>query len=106
MKGSIELPLKKGNGDECWMIAKLRDNYSIHYFGNRMGEDSVGAGRLLGAGDRIRVCVFVQIKCFYVHIQVCTSPRSHVNAHCIPYCGEKDMKQRVINWPSNLIYLT
>lgn len=28
----------KGNGDECWMIAKLHDNYSIHYFRNRMGK--------------------------------------------------------------------
>ncbi len=26
----------KGNGDECWMIAKLHDNYSIHYFRNGM----------------------------------------------------------------------
>lgn len=64
-------------------------------WGNR-SEDSVGAGRLLGAGDHIdtlcvTVCVCVQINCFYVYMQVCVpSPRvhthSHVSAHCIQYC--------------------
>lgn len=48
-------------------------------WGNR-SEDSVGAGRLQGAGDHIHtpyvcvyvyVCVLVQIKCFYVYMQVC-----------------------------------
>lgn len=64
-------------------------------WGNRR-EDSVGAGRLLGTGDHILyvcacVCVHMQIKCFYVYMQVCIPcppmhTHSHVSARCIQYC--------------------
>ena len=62
----------KGNRDECWIIAKLHDNYSIHYFGNRMGKQKRrqrGSWEVTGSwrshSYAIYVCVCVCV-CMFV----------------------------------------
>lgn len=68
----------EGSGDECGMIAKLNDNYSIHYFGSGTGGRQRGSWELGGSwrshSFAVRACKSSAFMYIYRRIQVCAAP--------------------------------